>query len=135
ADAAELASRFAAAQRRALRAAVLAPAALLAALAAVWLGYYGYVSANAVLAPAEFDRLRVGQEQARVEAVLPPMSMLDPPAERGGAPAGDARCRFYRSELTWPGAATTAYRLCFADGRLAVKETVPVGTRTEGGAR
>ncbi|NYI98401.1 signal transduction histidine kinase [Streptomonospora nanhaiensis] len=135
AGAAELASRFAAAQRRALRAAVLAPAALLAALAAVWLGYYGYVSANAVLAPAEFDRLRVGQEQARVEAVLPPMSMLDPPAERGGAPAGDARCRFYRSELTWPGAATTAYRLCFADGRLAVKETVPVGTRTEGGAR
>ncbi|MDA0564251.1 histidine kinase [Streptomonospora sp. S1-112] len=133
--AAELASRFASAQRRALRAAVLAPAGLLAALAALWLAYYLTASAGAVLAPADFDRLRVGQEQARVEAVLPPLSMLDPPAERVDAPGGEARCRFYRSEVTLPGAATTAYRLCFAHGRLVVKETVPVGTRPEGGDR
>nr|WP_255429851.1 histidine kinase [Streptomonospora sp. PA3] len=131
----ELATRFASAQRRALGAAVLAPLALLAVLAAAWLGYYGYVSANSVLEPREFARLRVGQEQARVAEVLPAMSMLDPPSERGGGPAAGTRCRYYRSEVSPPGAATTAYRLCFARGRLVAKEAVPVGaTGEEGGS-
>ncbi|QBI56499.1 sensor histidine kinase [Streptomonospora litoralis] len=125
---AEQASRFAASQRRALGAALAAPVALLAVLAAAWLGYYGYVSARSVLEPEEFARLHVGQEQRRVEAVLPAMRMLDPPSERGGAPGGEARCRYYRSEVTLPGAAATAYRLCFSEGRLVAKEAVPVGT-------
>ncbi|GAB3451454.1 hypothetical protein GCM10027570_28160 [Streptomonospora sediminis] len=123
---AELASRFSVAQRRALAAAVLAPPALLTVLAAAWLGYYWYVSAHSVLDPAEFARLRVGQEQRQVEEVLPAMRMLDPPSERATAPAG-SRCRHYRSEVALPGAAATAYRLCFADGRLVGKDAVPVG--------
>ncbi|MDT0300860.1 sensor histidine kinase [Streptomonospora wellingtoniae] len=126
-SAAELESRYSASQRRALGAAVLAPAGLLGVLAAAWLGYYGYVSAGSVLEPQEFARLRIGQEQRHVEEVLPAMRMLDPPSERSGAPADGARCRYYRSEIALPGAATTAYRLCFAEGRLAAKAAVPVG--------
>ncbi|GAA4926238.1 histidine kinase [Streptomonospora halophila] len=134
---ADLASRYSASQRRALGAAVLAPTALLGVLAAAWLGYYGYVSAGSVLEPAEFARLRVGQEQRRVEEVLPAMRMLDPPSERSSAPADGARCRYYRSEVTLPGAATTAYQLCFAEGQLVAKSAVPVGDGdgAEGGAR
>jgi signal transduction histidine kinase len=113
---------------RGLAATVLVPAVLLVPLVAGWYGFYAYVSERAVLPPDRFDRLEVGQDAAEAEALLPPMEMLDPPAERGPVPPEGADCRHYRPRSGAPGSIEAAYRVCFADGRLVAKETVPTGT-------
>ncbi|WAE75754.1 histidine kinase [Streptomonospora nanhaiensis] len=111
---------------RALAAAVAVPAALLAALAVLGSGYYALASARAVLAPADFAALRVGDPRSAVAPVLPPSTMLDPPST-GPVPSGWT-CDHYRSRTALPGSGSDAYRLCFAQGRLVDKDAVPTGS-------
>ncbi|GAA1441242.1 histidine kinase [Nocardiopsis tropica] len=120
---------------RALATAVAVPAALLAALVVLGAGYYALASARAVLDPADFASLRVGDPRSAVAPVLPPSTMLDPP-DTGPVPSGWT-CDHYRSRTALPGSGADAYRLCFAQGRLVDKDAVPTGsgggTEDEGG--
>ncbi|TDQ55177.1 sensor histidine kinase [Actinorugispora endophytica] len=116
---------------RGLVTAIAVPLGLLAALVLAWGGYYGHTSARSVLAPEAFASLRVGDGQERVEAVLPPTQMIDPPSAAGPPVSGAWTCSYYRSRVAWPGTLANAYRLCFADGRLVGKDTVPLGARQE----
>ncbi|MEE2046867.1 hypothetical protein Q7689_26390 [Nocardiopsis tropica] len=111
---------------RALAAAVAIPAALVAALVVVWAGYYALASCRAVLDPADFASLRVGDPRSAVAPVLPPSTMLDPPST-GPVPSGWT-CDHYRSRTALPGSGSDAYRLCFAQGRLVDKDAVPTGS-------
>ncbi len=73
------------------------------------------------LDPAVYRMLHIGQSQEDVEKVLPRFQILGDP-QRTPPPRG-ADCRQY-----WATVQTDDrlfYRLCFVDGRLAVKETVP----------
>ncbi|WP_433701060.1 sensor histidine kinase [Nocardiopsis sp. CA-288880] len=119
---------------RALAAAVAVPAALLALLAVLGAGYYALASSRAVLDPADFASLRIGDPRSAVAPVLPPSTMLDPP-DAGPVPSGWT-CDHYRSRTALPGSGADAYRLCFAQGRLVDKDAVPtgsgVGTEDEG---
>lgn len=113
--------------RSALVAAVTVPLGLLLALTLLWGVYYGYASARSVLPPDDFAALEVGRS-GQDAAVLPAAPMLDPPTG-AGTPVPDAwSCVYYRSRVAWPGARVDAYRLCFADGVLAAKDTVTLGT-------
>lgn len=87
------------------------------------LGLYFVTGTDNRLDPAVFERLVVGQSQEDVEKMLPRFQMLGDPAPELPGPARPADCRRY-----WASVQTDArlfYRLCFADGRLAVKETAP----------
>jgi hypothetical protein len=108
--------------RRGLITAVAVPVALGAVLGGTAVAYYAYATANSVLPPADFARLSVGMDQAAVERMLPDREWLDAPAAAEGP--GDA-CRYYRSDGDLLRARLDIYRLCFADGRLVAKDTLP----------
>ncbi|MFJ9552404.1 sensor histidine kinase [Nocardiopsis sp. NPDC101807] len=123
---------------RALAAAFAVPAALLTALVVLWAGHYALVSSRAVLDPADFASLRVGDPRSAVAPVLPPSTMPDPP-DTGPVPSGWT-CDHYRSRTALPGSGADAYRLCFARDRLVAKDAVPTGAGSapeagEGGDR
>jgi hypothetical protein len=68
-----------------------------------------------------YRTIHIGQPQEEVEKVLPRFQILGDPDRLLPARSGD--CRNY-----WATVQTDErlfYRLCFVDGRLAVKETVP----------
>jgi signal transduction histidine kinase len=115
--------------RRGAVTAIVAPVGLLACLGLVMVSYYVYMTFNSVLPPDDFHRLRVGQNRAEVEALLPDKEQLggpivhDPPA-----PAG-ADCRYYRADANLLGL-SRRYRLCFAADRLVAKDDIP--TRNNG---
>ncbi|MBO2454717.1 two-component sensor histidine kinase [Actinomadura barringtoniae] len=111
--------------RRGLITAITVPAALVAFLSAIMLGYYAYSTLNSVLAPADYNALRTGQPRADIERVLPRNELLnsaDIAAQFPAPPPGSA-CRFYRSDGNLLGVGTV-YRLCFTAGRLAAKDAV-----------
>nr|WP_238356537.1 histidine kinase [Kribbella italica] len=111
--------------RRGLITALLVPAGLAAGIGAIALGYYLVAGYNSVLPPAQYDALRIGQNFAEVEAVLPRMQMIDPPSERVVEPEGWT-CRFYRPD--GPFSINYAYRLCFDNDRLVAKDMVQTGS-------
>ncbi|MDA0567903.1 histidine kinase [Streptomonospora sp. S1-112] len=129
-DATETARRLRAVRRtarRRLATALAVPAGLAAGVVAVAFLLLWYVGVNSVLAPADYARLHVGQEQSAVEAALPrfdyePGRLVDPPP----APPG-ASCRYYLVE--WSNGLPPVYRLCFAEGVLADKDRIE---RTDG---
>lgn len=86
-------------------------------------GLYFLAGSDNRLDPAVYAELHIGQSQEDVEQVLPRFQILGTP-ERGLAAAPrNADCRHY-----WATVQTDDrlfYRLCFAGGRLTVKETVP----------
>ncbi|TDV44769.1 signal transduction histidine kinase [Actinophytocola oryzae] len=103
----------------------LARAPLLAAAVVVVLGIglYLFVGSDNRLDPAVYGRLYLGQPQADVERVLPRFQILGDPERMLPTPRQGADCRQY-----WATVQTDDrlfYRLCFADQRLVVKETVP----------
>lgn len=114
--------------RRALVATVAVPTGAMMVLTTLWLGYYGYVSTHSVLEPDTFQRLRLGEDQRKVEDTLPDMQMLDPP--RQGEPP-DTTCQYYRTQVAFPGTGTEAYRLCFTQGQLTTRDVVLLGTGGE----
>ncbi|MFC0532482.1 sensor histidine kinase [Phytohabitans kaempferiae] len=108
--------------RRGLIAAVAVPATLGAVLGGTAIAYYAYATAHSVLSPADFARLDTGMERAEVEPLLPEREWLDRPTRDDGP--GD-ECRYYRSEGDLLSGALDIYRLCFEEGRLVSKDTVP----------
>jgi signal transduction histidine kinase len=86
-------------------------------------GLYFLTGTDNRLAPAAYQSLHIGQSQEDVEKVLPRFQILGDPERSLPAPPPNADCRHY-----WATVQTDDrlfYRLCFVDGRLAVKETVP----------
>ncbi|MCW6009187.1 two-component sensor histidine kinase [Micromonospora sp. CPCC 205371] len=115
------------AQRRARRGLVTAvgvPGGLGAALGAGASGYYVYATTSAVLPPRDYAALTTGEDLAAVERVLPRREMLDPPTR--DEPTG-ATCHYYRSHGEILNAQLDVYQLCFRDGRLLSKQTIPQG--------
>ncbi|MDL4821738.1 sensor histidine kinase [Actinomadura opuntiae] len=109
--------------RRGLVTAITVPAALIAALGAVMLGYYAYATLNSVLRPADYAALRVGDARADVQHVLPPMQATEAGGVRARVPEPPgARCRYYRPTADLLGTGHL-YRLCFAGGRLVAKDS------------
>ncbi|MGW0907557.1 sensor histidine kinase [Streptomyces sp. NPDC002853] len=112
------------ARRRTLLAfgAALATGVLLVGGAFAW---YAYSRSHAVLRPADFARLSVGQAQAEAERLLPGLTASDPPAERAPTPPPEgADCRYYRAsgELF---VTVRHFRVCFRDGALVDKSVIP----------
>jgi hypothetical protein len=86
-------------------------------------GLYFVAGLDNRLDPAVYRTLHIGQTQEDVEKVLPGFQILGDPERPLPAPPSGADCRLY-----WATVQTDDrlfYRLCFADDRLAVKETVP----------
>jgi signal transduction histidine kinase len=110
--------------RRGLVTAVALPAGLGAVLGAVAVGYYVYATTSAVLPPRDYAALTTGQDVAAVERVLPRREMLDPPDR--DEPAG-ATCHYYRSHGEILNAQLDVYQLCFRNGHLLSKQTIPLG--------
>ncbi len=98
--------------RRSLLVAVGAPIALAGLLALV---YHPFVTADAVLDPGTYERMRPGQLRSELAGL--PRRQVEAPAD---APTG---CEYY-TDGNFP-LAQPAYRLCFAQGRLVEKERMP----------
>ncbi|MBO2460884.1 histidine kinase [Actinomadura violacea] len=109
--------------RRGLITAIAVPAALIAALVAVILGYYTYATLNSVLPAADYAALRVGDTREHVEPLLPPVQATEAGTVRARVPEPPgAHCRYYRPTADLLGTGHL-YRLCFTDGRLTAKNT------------
>lgn len=117
-----------------MAAAVAVPAVLAAGIGAVMLTVYLANVFNSVLPPAEYTRLRVGQERAELAAVLPPDELADRPAVPEPPVPPGAACEYYGVEeapLTFSGRDT--FRLCFRAGRLASKDFIAGDSEAGGG--
>ena len=121
----ETASRMRRARDRARRwlvVAVAVPTALAAVFTALGFGALWAVEVNTVLPRADYERMRVGDDQAAVESDLP-VFQYPPDGSTGGPPApSGARCRYYL--VVYESELPPLYRLCFADGRLVSKDVV-----------
>jgi signal transduction histidine kinase len=102
--------------RRRLVAVILVP---FVALVAILVGYYSYVSFNAVLNSSDFDRLRVGQSRAEIEPLLPPRQVPGRPDTEPPKPLNSS-CEYYSDGSFL--VRSHVYRLCFAGGRLVAKD-------------
>ncbi|WP_308198520.1 sensor histidine kinase [Actinomadura terrae] len=113
--------------RRGLVTAIAVPAGLIMVLSTVMVGYYVRATYTSELRPADYDALRVGDPQARVERVLPEREAMgvSEVRERVPEPVG-ADCRYYRPNTNLLGLAHV-YRLCFAGGTLIGKDTYRTG--------
>ncbi|WP_238332560.1 sensor histidine kinase [Kribbella jejuensis] len=111
--------------RRGLITAIAAPVLLGGLIGAVALGYYLLAGYSAILRPAEYDRISIGQPEEEVAKVLPRMQMIDAPAEGYTPPAGWS-CHYYRPAP--PFTSNYVYRLCFANGALVAKTVVQSGS-------
>ncbi|MEV6107181.1 histidine kinase [Streptomyces sp. NPDC051940] len=105
--------------RRRMLQTVWLPAAGVAALLALMIGYDQYSARGSVLDEEVYAGMRIGEPRAAVVERLPARRLRpeNPPA----APSGTDECLLYR---TIPGGPTPAYRLCFTDGRLSYKDKV-----------
>lgn len=101
---------------------------LLAVLAAVLVGSYAWASLRSTLDPADFARLRVGQDRATVGQVLPAQQATERrPAPEPPRPNG-ATCEYYRSTGV-PFRSYDVYRLCFAHDHLVSKDVLVTAPR------
>ncbi|GIH50177.1 Signal transduction histidine kinase [Microbispora rosea] len=110
--------------RRTRLAAALVCLAAAGGVAAFVLGFTVYEAATSVLPPAEFAKLRVGQAESEVAAVLPARTRIDDPSWPEPPIPPGARCRYY-STSPEPFGELELYRLCFAEGRLVAKAFLP----------
>ncbi|MEV0676117.1 histidine kinase [Actinosynnema sp. NPDC050436] len=108
-------------RRSARRTALLTTAVAVGIVAAV-LGYLVFDAATSVLDPADFQRLRAGQSESEVSAVLPARTRVDDPGRTPPPPAGTS-CRHYSTHRNpFDARRLDLYRLCFRDGRLVAKD-------------
>ncbi|MEN3535293.1 histidine kinase [Microbispora sp. ZYX-F-249] len=110
--------------RRTRLAAALVALAAAAGVAAFVLGFTVYDAATSVLPPAEFAKLRTGQAESEVAAVLPVRTRIDDPSWPEPPIPPGARCRYYGTNPD-PFRELELYRLCFAAGRLVSKAHLP----------
>ncbi|MCX4447586.1 sensor histidine kinase [Streptomyces sp. NPDC087866] len=110
--------------RRALALAVVLPLAAWAGLSAALLGWDIHSARQSVLDLGDFARLRVGQDRASVERVLPARETTQRPV--AGEPHGPGvSCAYYAMTTDrFDDRSGDAYRLCFRDGRLMSKEAL-----------
>ncbi|MFE9242392.1 sensor histidine kinase [Nocardiopsis sp. NPDC006938] len=91
------------------------------------LGMSTHEAASSTLDPGVYDGLRVGQDRAEVEALLPPRE-LNPGAVTAAywpeEPEG-LDCRHYRSSADVLSGEFDSYRLCFDSLRLVSAEVLP----------
>lgn len=113
--------------RRQLAATVFIPVAIGVALTVAVLGGYLVFTYNSVLAPRAYAGLAIGQDRGSVEALLPRLQMVDPPRKENPAGYPAADCRYYRTSADLDD--DTAYRLCFAGGRLVTRDRLGNETR------
>jgi hypothetical protein len=86
-------------------------------------GLYFLAGSDNRLDPAAYSKLYIGQSQEDVEKVLPRFQILGTPERELATAPPNADCRHY-----WATVQTDDrlfFRLCFAGGRLTVKETAP----------
>lgn len=114
--------------RRGLLVAVVAPVVLSASVGVLILGYYVGISYASILDPGDYETLRVGDSRAETQEVLPPLEMVDAPADRGNPPPSGSTCEFYRPD--GPFSISYAYRLCFDGDALVAKDVVQTGSVT-----
>ncbi|MFI8998827.1 sensor histidine kinase [Streptomyces sp. NPDC053542] len=105
--------------RRRLTQTVVAPLAALAGILLLMIPVSLLSSSFSVLDRAVYDRLRVGQDERAVADRLPAFTRDGPPDDAPPAPRG-LRCAYYSTGVL----ASDAYRLCYANGRLAGKSVV-----------
>ncbi|MEV4443474.1 sensor histidine kinase, partial [Streptomyces sp. NPDC049577] len=104
--------------KRTLAAAIAVPLLTLAALSGALVLWSSLTLSHAVLDPAVYASLYVGQNRREVEPLLPDRQLpyrprMAEPAERG------AECLYYAVTADrFVSASGHAYRLCFRDGRL-----------------
>ncbi|GAA5009523.1 hypothetical protein GCM10023317_45570 [Actinopolymorpha pittospori] len=109
---------------------LVVPLVALALLAAGYLTYFGFT--QAMMTAQQFASLRVGESEAAVRARLPAGTnrSLGRIARTPPPPAGST-CLFYLRRL--PGLINydgrEAYRICYADGRLASRDVVRFAAR------
>ncbi|WP_416069128.1 sensor histidine kinase [Streptomyces buecherae] len=104
--------------RRTLVAALMLPLVTGAVLSAVLVVWNAVTTSRAVLDPADYARLRVGQDRSEVERVLPDQQTVHRPS---AAPpkGGPSTCAFYAVTADpFDDRSGDAYRLCFRGDRL-----------------
>nr|WP_269449813.1 histidine kinase [Auraticoccus cholistanensis] len=111
-------------RRGRLRAALL-PVSLALALATTLATAHAVTVAQTALAPADYERLRLGQPRVEVAALLPPRSQAQPPPLLvvPPAPAG-ASCSYYQARSSVLDLSSDMFRLCF--GQLPGTADEPV---------
>ncbi len=123
------AARLREARRRVRRARTLAIGAALATCAGAAVavsGFMAYDTVTSALPAADFDRLRVGQDQAEVEKVLPARPRADAAGRPGPPVPAGAECLHYgKHRNPFDERRGDLYRLCFRDGRLVGKDFLP----------
>ncbi|MEV0422416.1 sensor histidine kinase [Streptosporangium canum] len=123
------AARLGEARRRVRRARALAVGAALATCAGAAVavsGFMAYDTVTSALPTADFDRLRVGQDRAGVEAVLPARPRADAAGRPGPPVPAGAECLHYgKHRNPFAERRGDLYRLCFRDGRLVGKDFLP----------
>jgi signal transduction histidine kinase len=96
--------------------------------------WYVYSRSNAVLEPADFARLTIGQAESDAERLLPARAATDPPEERAPTPPPEgADCRYYRAggELF---VTVEHFRVCFKGGAVVDKSVIPKAGLGDGAA-
>ncbi|MFJ4837521.1 sensor histidine kinase [Streptomyces sp. NPDC088746] len=105
--------------RRTLATALLAPLGVGAVLGAAVTGWDMVAAARSTLDPGDYARLRVGQDRAEVQRVLPDRESVHRPSG-GERPEGrGVTCEFYAMTADrFDSRSGDAYRLCFRDDTL-----------------
>ncbi|WP_271218991.1 sensor histidine kinase [Streptosporangium carneum] len=123
------AAHLARAQRRARRTRVTAIVTAVTAGTAVTVvvaAFMVYDAATSVLPPAVFQGLRVGQQQAAVERVLPGRTRIDGPVPGEPPRQPGTSCRYYGTHPNpFDETHRELFRLCFMEGRLVSKDFLP----------
>ncbi|GAA3756421.1 histidine kinase [Spinactinospora alkalitolerans] len=124
----EIADHYRRAQRRvrwgliALVGFPVAAGALLMAGGLVIMLYQSFVSA---MSPEDYASLRVGQDRASVEDVLPPQEHTVPLRDDAPPEPEGAECRHYRSTPDFFDTDADIYRICLSGGELVAKDALP----------
>ncbi|MEV6977908.1 histidine kinase [Kitasatospora sp. NPDC093806] len=106
---------------RMMVAVVLLPLSVALALTAVLRGWTIHAAGRSVLDPADYASLRVGQDRATVQRVLPERQFPYHPSVGDPPPRGEGvTCEYYAmtAEPFGDDRSGDAYRLCFRDGVL-----------------
>ncbi|SCL44001.1 Signal transduction histidine kinase [Micromonospora citrea] len=116
----ESATRLREARRRVRRSLLVAVAAPVVVAGVLSLVYYPFATFDAVLEPADFDRMRIGQHRTELRGLLPERQVVERPDPADWPLPPGASCEFY-TDGNFP-LGQAAYRLCFVEGRLLTKD-------------
>ncbi|MEV7103079.1 sensor histidine kinase [Streptomyces atroolivaceus] len=111
--------------RRTLAAALLVPLGAGAVLGAVVTGWDMVSAARSTLDPGDYARLRVGQDRAEVEQVLPKRQSVHRPPDGEGPDGRGVTCEYYAVTADrFDSRSGHVYRLCFREDTLVSLDTL-----------